>query len=52
MNDFDEKELAAIRRFVAEVNNRAEANMLKTHKLEGSHYAAMTQLLAELEATK
>lgn len=33
--------------FVREVNTRAEAKMLKTHKLEGSHYAAMRALLKE-----
>lgn len=43
-------ELAAIRRFVEQVNARAEEKMLKTHKLEGSHFAAMTQLLKEMEA--
>ncbi len=43
-------ELAAVRRFVDEVNRRAEANMLKTGKLEGSHYAAMRTVLAEMEA--
>lgn len=31
-----------------EINRRAEGNMLKTGKLEGSHYAAMTQVRAEL----
>jgi hypothetical protein len=42
-------DLAAIRRFVAEVERRAEAKMLRTHKLEGMHYAAMKELLAEIE---
>ena len=39
---------ATIRAFCDEVNRRAEANMLKTGKLEGAHYAAMRQLRAEL----
>jgi hypothetical protein len=43
-------DLAAIRTFVAEVERRAEANMLRTHKLEGMHYAAMKEVLAEIEA--
>lgn len=33
--------LSAIEAFVDTVNCRAERNMEKTHKLEGSHYAAM-----------
>lgn len=33
--------------FVREVNARAEQKMLQTHKLEGSHYAAMRELLKE-----
>lgn len=37
-----------IEAFCEEVNRRAELNMLKTHKLEGSHYAAMKQIRAEL----
>lgn len=40
-------ELAIIKSFCEEVNRRAEGNMLKTGKLEGSHYAAMTQILKE-----
>jgi hypothetical protein len=42
-------ELEIIEAFVQRVNNRAEANIEKTHKLEGSHYAAMT---VELEILK
>lgn len=42
-------QLAIIRRFVKRVNARAEANIAKTHKLEGSHYAAMQSLLKEME---
>jgi hypothetical protein len=38
-----------VRAFVAEVEQRAEAMMLKTHKLEGMHYAAMKAVLAEWE---
>lgn len=34
--------------FVRAVNRRAELNMVKTGKLEGSHYAAMNKLLEEL----
>lgn len=47
-------ELAIIKSFCEEVNRRAEGNMLKTGKLEGSHYAAMTQILKERQtlATK
>ena len=37
-----------LRLFRDEVNIRAEDNMLKTGKLEGSHHAAMMQLLKEL----
>lgn len=38
----DEIKLKIIEDFVSQVNKRAEANIQKTHKLEGSHYAAMT----------
>lgn len=34
-------ERKVIRQFVKRVNNRAEANMEKTGKLEGAHYAAI-----------
>lgn len=34
--------------FVGEVNRRAEKKMELTETLEGSHYAAMTELLKEL----
>lgn len=44
-----QRELDAIRRFVEDVERRAEAKMLKTGKLEGSHYAAMKEVLKELE---
>lgn len=40
----------SIDEFVREVERRAEINMLKTGKLEGSHYAAMKQYQAELSA--
>jgi len=43
---------AVVRRFVAEVNKKAEANIEKTHRLEGSHYAAMTSILAALEQSR
>lgn len=38
-----------IRGFVERVNARAEANIARTNKLEGSHYAAMRSLLAEMD---
>lgn len=38
---------AELKRFCEEVNERAEMNMLKTGRLEGSHYAAMTAILKE-----
>lgn len=41
---------AVLKWFEAEVNTRAEVKMLKTHKLEGMHYASMTELLKELDA--
>lgn len=40
-----------LRWFRAEVNRRAEDKMLLTGKLEGSHFAAMTELLAEVNAS-
>jgi len=43
-NDID-----SIRHFAREVERRAEANMLRTHKLEGMHYAALKEVLAEWE---
>ncbi len=47
-----EKKVAEIlRAFVREVNKRAEAKMLHTGKLEGSHHAAMTELLKEWKIT-
>lgn len=39
---------AVIQAYTLEVNRRAEENMLKTGKLEGSHYAAMRQVNKEL----
>lgn len=45
----EEEKLAGVREFVAEVERRAEAKMLKTGKLEGAHYAAMKELLTEME---
>ena len=41
MND-KRTELEIIEAFVRRVNERAERNIEKTHKLEGSYYAAMT----------
>ncbi len=50
--DTNEAALEAAKRvidaFCAEVNTRAEMNMIKTGKLEGSHYAAMRQVREEL----
>lgn len=43
--------LESIREFVRCIEELAEKNMLKTGKLEGAHYAAMKQLLKELENT-
>lgn len=43
-----EQEKATIKNFIAEVERRAESNMLKTHKLEGSHYAAMKEVAREM----
>jgi hypothetical protein len=44
------QELNIVKHFVAEVERRAEARMLKTNKLEGMHYASMMELLGEWEA--
>jgi hypothetical protein len=41
--------LEIIREFVKCVEEIAEKKMLETGKLEGAHYAAMKQLLKELE---
>jgi len=38
-----------IREFINRVNARAEVNMLKTGKLEGSHHAAIKSVCAELK---
>jgi hypothetical protein len=38
-----------LEQFLEEVNRRAEQKMLKTRKLEGSHYAAMQELAKEIE---
>jgi len=35
--------------FVRRVNNLAEQKIEQTHRLEGSHYAAMTELVKEYE---
>jgi len=39
-----------LRAFYNEVDKRAQDNMIKTGKLEGSHYAAMKKLMDELGA--
>lgn len=41
----------SIEAFVARVNNRAEAEMLKTGRLEGAHHRALEAELAELGGT-
>lgn len=43
-------QLELLRRFVAEVERCAEANMLRTHKLEGMHYAALKEVLQQWES--
>lgn len=48
LEDLSADEHDVLRAFVAEVNRRAENKMEKTGKLEGSHYAAMRELLKEL----
>ena len=42
-----EIKLKTIEQFIAEVEKRAEEKMLKTHKLEGAHYAAMKEVFKE-----
>lgn len=37
-----------IKEFVEQVERKAEEKMLKTGKLEGAHYAAMKELIADL----
>lgn len=49
-NAFADAQRSAIMRFCEEVERQAEANMLKTGKLEGAHYAAMRKLRSELTA--
>lgn len=41
--------LEAIKAFCAEVNARAEDGIIRTHKLEGQHCAAIRAMLKELE---
>lgn len=45
-------ELEIIEAFVVRVERRAEAMMLKTHKLEGMHYAAMKEELKMLRVSR
>lgn len=45
-------ELHIIDSFIEIVEKTAEENMLKTGKLEGSHYAAMKQIRENLEDVK
>ena len=47
-----EAEREAIRNFIQRVEARAEQNMEKTGKLEGTHYAAMKAELAALDIMK
>ena len=44
------RERAAIERFCRMVEDQAEANMLKTGKLEGAHYAALRKIRDEMRA--
>lgn len=46
---FTKDEIKTIDRFIDLVERRAEANMLKTGKLEGMHYAAMKSIRKEQE---
>jgi hypothetical protein len=41
-----------LREVFDEIENRAEANMIKTHKLEGMHYAALKDVRKELGACR
>ena len=41
-----------LREIFDEIERRAEANMLKTGKLEGMHYAALKDVRRELSATR
>lgn len=43
------EQIDTIEAFVEVVERRAEEKMLKTGRLEGAHYAAMKQLLRELQ---
>jgi hypothetical protein len=42
-------EMEAIKSYYRKVCERAEEKMEQTHKLEGSHYAAMQEVLKEFE---
>jgi hypothetical protein len=42
------RDIEVIRLFCDQVERIAEQNMLKTGKLEGSHYAAMRKLLVQI----
>lgn len=46
----DEIIISIIEQFVEQVERRAENKMLLTGKLEGAHYAAMKEILAEIKA--
>jgi hypothetical protein len=48
MKEFTQSDKKVIDRFIEIVERRAEANMLKTGKLEGSHYAAMKAVRNEI----
>jgi hypothetical protein len=50
MSQINTETLKAIEVFVSEVERRAEVKILKTNKLEGSHYAAMKEVLEEYQA--
>jgi hypothetical protein len=41
-----------LREIFDEIERRAEANMMRTHKLEGMHYAALKDVRRELGAER
>jgi hypothetical protein len=41
-----------LREIFDEIERRAEANMMRTHKLEGMHYAALKDVRKELGAER
>ena len=47
--EFNDDEVKVIDRFIELVERRAEANMMRTGKLEGMHYAAMKSVRSEIQ---